>query len=197
MAYLRVEEARAALRGRYPTASPTIEFATRLIREGNARVREKSFDVFLSHSTSDAVLIASIKEYLETQGLSVYVDWLEDPHLDRSRVDAATAGLLRERMKSSAMLYYAATSSSADSKWMPWELGYFDGLKSGRVAILPLVQARDSEFQGVEYLGLYPKLEVLPTTDGPRQLFVTKGAGSNTYMPLSSFRAGAREYRTY
>lgn len=87
---------------------------------------------------SDAVLIAGIKAFLEAQGLSVYVDWMEDAQMDRSRVDAATADLLRARMQSSAMLYYAATSSSSDSKWIPWELGYFDGLKSGRVAILPL-----------------------------------------------------------
>ena len=41
---------------------------------------------------------------------------------------------------------------------MPWELGDFDGLKSGNVAILPLVDSAYSSFQGQEYLGIYPAL---------------------------------------
>lgn len=42
---------------------------------------------------------------------------------------------------------------------MPWELGYFDGRKPVRVAILPLPSSSYSSFVGQEYLGLYPNVE--------------------------------------
>jgi hypothetical protein len=40
---------------------------------------------------------------------------------------------------------------------MPWECGFFDGLK-GRVAICPLTPSPqvEDEYSGQEYLGLYP-----------------------------------------
>jgi hypothetical protein len=49
---------------------------------------------------------------------------------------------------------------------MPWELGYFDGLKPGYVWILPLVMDYDSEFKGQEYLGLYPPIEDIGSIAG-------------------------------
>jgi hypothetical protein len=39
---------------------------------------------------------------------------------------------------------------------MPWELGYFDGMKPGHVGIVPIVASEDDTFPGQEYLGLYP-----------------------------------------
>lgn len=42
---------------------------------------------------------------------------------------------------------------------MPWELGYFDGMRPAKVAIFPIVEASDSEFTGIEFVGLYPKIE--------------------------------------
>lgn len=47
------------------------------------------------------------------------------------------------------------TENYQKSKWMPWELGYFDGSK-GKVAILPMVDSIAHSFDGTEYLGLYP-----------------------------------------
>ena len=39
---------------------------------------------------------------------------------------------------------------------MPWELGYFDGIR-GKVAVCPITYS--SSFEGREYLGLYPIME--------------------------------------
>jgi hypothetical protein len=117
------------------------------------------FDIFLSHSREDAEIVAGVKALLEREGLSVYVDWIEDPQLDRSRVSAATADQLRNRMKHSNYLLYASSRASSHSKWMPWELGYFDGRRSGKVGILPIVDRPGDRFVGVEYLGLYPLIE--------------------------------------
>jgi hypothetical protein len=41
-----------------------------------------TFDVFLSHSVRDAQLVLGLKKLLEGEGLTVYVDWIEDKDLD-------------------------------------------------------------------------------------------------------------------
>jgi hypothetical protein len=60
-------------------------------------------------------------------------------------------------------LIFATSDASPASKWMPWELGYFDGRRPNRVAILPLVESATHGFRGQEYLGLYPVPEDLGT----------------------------------
>ena len=37
--------------------------------------------------------------------------------------------MLRQRMDHCRFLLFATSKASPDSKWMPWELGYFDGLR--------------------------------------------------------------------
>ncbi|WP_090352519.1 toll/interleukin-1 receptor domain-containing protein [Dyella sp. 333MFSha] len=114
------------------------------------------FDVFLSHSSKDAEVILGIKSLLEGQGMSVYVDWIVDTQLDRAKVNAETAETLRKRMGQCKGLIYVASANAAASKWMPWELGYFDGKKGdAAVAILPVVERQTDGFPGQEYLGLY------------------------------------------
>jgi len=159
MAYFRVAEARRAFQQSYPNRSLTASAAKDALQGESARRSATRFDVFLSHSSDDAVTIAGVKTILESDGSRVYVDWMDDPQLDRSRVTAATAEVLRKRMRSSASLFYVSSKSSPTSRWMPWEVGYFDGMRPGKVAILPLVEASDSEFVGIEFVGLYPKVE--------------------------------------
>ncbi|MEZ8504676.1 toll/interleukin-1 receptor domain-containing protein [Vibrio splendidus] len=121
--------------------------------------KSKTFDVFLSHSFADQETVLGIKEYLESKSLSVYIDWIDDNQLDRGEVNEDTADLLRKRMKLSRCLIFATSSNSTSSKWMPWECGYFDGIK-GKVAILPVVDADTYRYEGQEYLGLYPYIDI-------------------------------------
>jgi hypothetical protein len=116
----------------------------------------KTYDIFLSHSSKDSELILGVKATLEDMNYSVYVDWVDDPQLNRANVNEATADLLRERMDTSKSLFYVTTENAESSKWMPWECGYFDGIKE-KVAILPIKQySFNNEYIGQEYLGLYP-----------------------------------------
>jgi hypothetical protein len=119
-----------------------------------------SYDVFLSHAFKDAEIVEGIKLFLESKGLKVYVDWLENPQLDRSNVTPETAEVLREAMRHSKTLLYAASTNAAASKWMPWELGYSDALH-GKVAILPIAPAGQllNAYKGQEYLGIYPYVD--------------------------------------
>ena len=121
--------------------------------------KNKKYDVFLSHSYLDKDLILSLVELFNKADYSVYVDWKEDPELDRTHVTVETAAKLRKRMQSCKCLAYVSTSNISSSKWCPWELGYVDGEKNGRCAILPIVKTKKDTFKGQEYLGLYPYID--------------------------------------
>jgi len=146
------------------------------------------FDVFLSHSFRDAVLILGLKRVLEAAGLSVYVDWIQDPQLDRTKVNATTADHLRERMKRCRSLVYATSQNASTSRWMPWELGFFDGAHGPeRVAICPIVTGTGS-YAGEEYLGLYKTLEKVLDA-GVSRPFVVRPSHRQAER-LGSFAAG-------
>ncbi|WP_010212550.1 toll/interleukin-1 receptor domain-containing protein [Pseudomonas sp. R81] len=165
MSFFTQDEARAAAKQAKGNRS-----SKAVITESMESYKEADkFDVFLSHSSSDADLVIGIKELLEQRGKRVYVDWVDDPELDRSRVTKNTAARLRHRMLQSESLFYVATDNATKSKWMPWELGFFDGLKRDKVRILPVLLSSNQSFDGQEYLGLYPvvskeELEVRSST---------------------------------
>lgn len=155
MPYYTIDEMRQ--RGQIAARS-TYQRTDELLRK-SARTERRLFDIFLSHSFKDADAIWGVKNLLESNGKSVYVDWLDDPLLDRSRVTPATASQLRSRMQQCSSLVYATSPAAATSKWMPWELGYFDGRKGPEaVAIMPLVRS-STEPVGQEYIGLYPQVD--------------------------------------
>lgn len=138
----------------------TFQDAKRLLSE-STNTSSTSFDIFLSHSIMDAKHVLGAKRILEEKGFSVYVDWVEDPKLDRSRVNKRTADYLRQRMRQCSLLFYLHSTNSRLSKWCPWELGYFDGHSGSedRTFTFPLVSAGES-FRGQEYLELYPIVDV-------------------------------------
>jgi hypothetical protein len=188
VAYLRISEARAAGRA---TWVPLQKSASQLLRE-DARgfSTEKRYDVFLSHSYDDGEMILGVKRVIEDLGLTVYVDWLEDAKLDRSKVTVATAAILRARMRACNSLIYVHSSNSPDSAWMPWELGYFDGFKPSQVWILPLVSESDAEFKGQEYLGLYPTVDKLSGLPGRQNLGFSDVGDDHHQVPLTKAAKG-------
>lgn len=115
------------------------------------------FDIFLSHSYLDKKTVYGIYKDFESLGYNTYVDWIVDPSLDRNNITKNTAEILRTRMKQSKCLIYATSSNIISSKWMPWELGYMDGLKGSKVAVFPLLkgQENDEDIELPKYLELY------------------------------------------
>lgn len=70
-------------------------------------------------------------------------------------------------MRACDSLLYLYSQASQRSRWMPWELGYFDGF-NGNVAILPVVPEGGAlDFDREEYLQLYPKVDVVGVTGNP------------------------------
>lgn len=153
-----------------------------------------TFDIFLSHSLLDAEVVLGAKVVLEEAGYSVYVDWLDDPSLDRGKVSVKTAEQLRKRMKQSKALFYLHSTNATKSRWMPWELGFFDGF-NGSVAIFPISQVDGKEsYSGEEFLGLYPFVNVTGLTAAASGSIRVHRSVSD-YMGLSRWIDGTDKMR--
>jgi hypothetical protein len=156
----------------------------------------KSYDIFLSHSYLDAEIIAGLCILLESFNLTVYVDWREDKQLDRQNVTRETADLLRTRMKACRSMLYALSLNARESKWMPWELGYFDGGGNPAIAIVPIEdrQISASSFSRQGYLLLYPYLELNNLLTGQKELRIRPN--QQQYIELKSWVGGSKAFKT-
>jgi hypothetical protein len=115
------------------------------------------FDIFLSYRAVDVEYAAGVYAFLTRLGYKVYLDRIMDPHLDRTKVNIATGNCLRGRLMQSLSLFYVVSENSADSKWMPWELGFEDGYRA-KSAVVPIADKNRAEFVGVEFAAIYPKV---------------------------------------
>ncbi|MCA9066901.1 MAG: hypothetical protein KDA96_27730, partial [Planctomycetaceae bacterium] len=97
----------------------------------------KTFDIFLSHSSLDAIQVLGIWSLLQQRGYLVYLDRICDPQLNRAVVNRVTAETIRRRMTQCRSLFVATSQNTPASQWVPWELGFTDGL-TGKAAILPI-----------------------------------------------------------
>lgn len=167
----------------------------RLLAEAKAAPIDQTFDIFLSHSTRHAREALAIKRRFESMGFSVYVDWVDDAEMDRSKVTPATAARLRHRITASRSLLVHATEGADLSKWVPWELGYADGLHRP-VGVVPVLAENRPRlaYKGVEYLGLYPYVDVAEsaTTNVPRP-WVNRSP--SVYVGLRAWLKGREPYR--
>lgn len=169
MAFFTVDQARAAARS---LRQRTHKSDREILREAAATPRN-SFDIFLSHSSRDQELVLGAKKLIEDRGYAVYVDWIDDADLDRAGVNRERADHLRKRMAQCECLFYADTPNASQSRWCPWELGYFDGLRQPerRVFVLPILASGD-RYRGREYLALYDTVDpgtwTLPSRQRPR-----------------------------
>ncbi len=112
----------------------------------------KEYDLFLSHSYKDKDKLIELKDTLNRLGLNVYMDWVNDrDELPRTLTSADTAAVITERIKSSKAILYVHTTTSLDSKWTPWELGYAYALGKPILVYRPEPTSEEPE-----YLQLYP-----------------------------------------
>jgi hypothetical protein len=168
-----------------------LKSADDILAEGVKAFSENDrFDVFLSHSYRDAEEIIGLQQTLQDYGFTVYVDWIVDRQLDRSKVTTETAELLRKRMRSCSSLLYVVSVNSPKSVWMPWELGYFDGLH-GKVAVVPVAEwyVPDDDYKGQEYLGLYPYVTFDQTKWG-RTITAWINHSPSVYVSLRGWLSG-------
>lgn len=165
--------------------------ANQVLCEATAATDE-TFDVFLSHSSAEPEeILLGIRAMLEDRGLKVYVDKYSDPQLLPDKVTPETAEILRGRMHQSSTLLYVYSPHSKTSRWMPWELGFFDALK-GAIGIIPVTHNQEETFKGEEYLNLYPYVDVatmVNTTE--KRLWINKSY--NVYALLDGWVKGTKK----
>lgn len=117
----------------------------------------KTYDLFISHSSSDSNLILKLKAILNSYGLNVYIDWVSDRNaLKRELTNINTAKAIIERLRSSKALLYINTDSSFQSQWTPWELGYFHALKGNRICVYT-----PKDTPKPAYIDIYPSVTLV------------------------------------
>ena len=113
------------------------------------------FDIFVSYNIKDKAIIYGVYNELTEMGFKVYVDFIMDPDLDRTKVTLETARRIRIRLENSRSLIYAQSPNAAMSRWMPWELGVVDG-HTKKCAVLPILANETELYDKQDYLKLYP-----------------------------------------
>jgi len=123
---------------------------TNILRESASAQRT----IFLSHSHKDKILVIGLINYLATLGITIYVDW-NDTEMPRI-TNRTTATKIKEKIRDNSFFLILATENAMVSRWVPWEIGVADQMKTNeRMAIIPVVHSNDTEFKGNEYLRLY------------------------------------------
>lgn len=88
-------------------------------------------------------------------------------------------------------LAYISTSNMSKSKWCPWELGLGDGLLYGRASILPILEESSSQYNGREYLSIYPYIIYAKVQGSNKDEFwVIDSKDSDKYVSLKSWLSG-------
>ena len=100
------------------------------------------------------------------------------PIVDGSPVTPANAELVRTAMKRSDTMLFIDSDGAGQSRWMCWDLGWFDGAK-GYVAILPLASEGQDYYDGREFLGLYPYVRL--TGDGDMEIVRPTARNSHSF----------------
>lgn len=159
-----------------------------LIVEAAKSLDEDEYDIFLSHRSLDAIEVYALRSDIQSIGYSVYVDWVDDPQLDRARATKTTADRLRSRIRQCRSLLYAASANSPRSTWMTWELGFADGLH-GRAGMIPVQEDATQFAHGQEYLSLYPYIDK-ETVKGKDTYGLWVNESPSKYVAFSAWLSG-------
>lgn len=125
----------------------------------------ESYDIFISYNFNDISYAKKIVGLLAKHNYSAYADY-QDLTLNRNNVSVKTAKHLLLKMKKCKALFYLHSKSATVSKWCPWEVGIFSGIKNFKCANLPIVDKKyDKLYKHQEYLSLYPYVDYEKNSD--------------------------------
>lgn len=118
----------------------------------------RNYSVFLSHKHEDIEYLNRVRSILESMNAYVYVDWA-DPAMQHP-TNRETAEGLKERIRRYDKFIFIASNAAVHSEWCNWEIGYGDAHKydADKIAVFPVKQD-NREWEGNEYLQLYPSIE--------------------------------------
>ena len=113
--------------------------------------------------------------------------------MNRTNVSEETARRIIQAMKKCRGLLHLYSPSSSVSKWCPWEVGVFSGIKDFKCANLPLTEDYNEDFKKQEYLEIYPYVEYAKVMGTNKDEFWIYD-GPNKYVTLSGWLNGTNPY---
>lgn len=135
-------------------AVKSLDTVTRYSRTHGTKLASKQATIFLSHSHRDADLIDGAAKFLNEFGVTIYVDWGDDSM--PAVTSHITASKIKVKILENTKFIVLATNNACASRWVPWELGIADVMKSIKhIAILPVADP-SGHWTGNEYIGIYP-----------------------------------------
>lgn len=121
-----------------------------LSKTSRAIKRRYEYDIFISHSYRDRILVEALVAQLTKLGLRVFVDWIEFPEHDRS---SPPYDELRKTMQKCRAMIFISTQQSVASRWCAWELGCFNCKK-----IVVYSPGSAMDYADCQFILAYPKL---------------------------------------
>ena len=136
---------------------------SRSFSAGTRRVTKRT--VFLSHKHDDLEDLKGFIGYLENYyNVECYID-SDDPGMPE-KTSGETAERIKKAIKATDRFILLAMDNAIASKWCNWELGYGDAQKfKERIAILPMKNTGHTFYSGNEYMGIYPHIVRIDSTD--------------------------------
>ncbi len=139
----------------YSVSLEMIKTASTFIVESRAAAE---ISVFLSHSHADEKRVRGLVNLLSKQGIKLYVDWLD--HSMPKQTNRETATRIKTQIKNNDVFMVLATVNALASRWVPWEVGVADSIKSQDTILIVPVADKSGQFEGNEYLQLYKRLVI-------------------------------------
>jgi hypothetical protein len=119
---------------------------------------KKTKSIFLCHCHRDKTIVEKVIVLFNKIDVNIYVDWMD--HAMPSVTNKDTAESIKSKIQHCNRFLFLATYASLKSKWCDWELGVAYSIKSiDHLAIIP-IESRSGNWQGSEYLQLYPIMMV-------------------------------------
>ncbi len=113
---------------RYDISQIPEELEYRIVNHREQKI--KSYDYFISHSSSDATFVQNTIKRLNEEGKNIYCDWINDTnYLKRKLVGEATKKVIEKRLDQSKRLLLIKSRKSTLSDWVKYELNYFRELE--------------------------------------------------------------------
>ncbi|MBC8400937.1 MAG: toll/interleukin-1 receptor domain-containing protein [Candidatus Marinimicrobia bacterium] len=125
------------------------------LKKNNNEIPKK---IFLSHCHLDRELARGLYRFLLSFKVYIYIDWMDSAM--PATTNGVTAQKIKDKIDDCDYVLVLATQNAVNSKWVPWEIGVSDVLKTpDKILIIPIVDSAE-KFKGNEYLQLYKSIQI-------------------------------------
>jgi len=141
----------------YSKATKTYTRLNESLKTFSSESKSNKVTIFLSHKHDEIKELEAAISFLNQLGVDVYVDWMDEEM--PKHTSGETAERIKGKIKNNDKFILLATDGAVNSKWCNWELGIGDVHKYiDNIAIFP-VKSDYGQYNGSEYLQIYPYID--------------------------------------